>query len=145
MFAPLTPIDWKRRAVKYYPQKIAVIDDDKEFTYQEFNERTNRLSQALKQEGVREKDHIAVILPNTHYMLESFYGISQLGAVMVPINYRLNAEDMEYILTHSDAKMLIVDEEFAQTIEGIQDRLALRSEEHTSELQSRFDLVCRLL
>lgn len=125
MFAPLTPLDWKRRAVKYYPEKIAVIDDDKEFTYREFNERTNRLSQALKQEGIQEKDHVAVILPNTHYMLESFYGICQLGAVMVPINYRLNAVDMEYIINHSDARMLIVDEEFAKPIEEAIDRLSL--------------------
>ena len=52
------------------------------------------------------------MLPNTHYMLESFYGICQIGAVQVPLNYRLNAEDLEYIIKHSDSKMLIVDEEF---------------------------------
>src|SRR5699024_6121775 len=125
MFAPLTPLDWKRRAVKYYPEKIAEIDDDKEFTYRECNERTNRWSQALKQEGIQEKNHEAIILHNTHYMLESFYGICQLGAVMVPINYRLNAEDMEYIINHSDAKILIVDEEFAKPVEEAIDRLSL--------------------
>ena len=44
MFSPLTPLDWKRRAVKYYPKKIAVIDGEKEFTYREFGERSDRLS-----------------------------------------------------------------------------------------------------
>ncbi|MFB4472624.1 AMP-binding protein, partial [Oceanobacillus caeni] len=88
MITPLTPLDWKRRAIKYYPDKIAVIDDHKEFTYREFGERTDRLAVALHEAGIREGDHVAVMLPNTHYMLESFYGISQLGAVMVPLNYR---------------------------------------------------------
>lgn len=125
MFSPLTPLDWKRRAVKYYPQKVAVIDEDKQFTYQEFGERTDKLSRALFASGVRNGDHVAVMLPNTHYMLECFYGICQLGAAMVPLNYRLNAEDLEYIIGHSDAKMLIVDEEFTGPIEQIIDRLSL--------------------
>ena len=125
MFSSLTPLDWKRRAIKYYPQKIAVIDGDKEFTYKEFGERTDKLSVALHQAGIREGDHVAVMLPNTHYMLECFYGICQLGAAMVPLNYRLSAEDLEYIINHSDAKMLIVDEEFCGPIEEIVDKLFL--------------------
>ncbi|MBP1948640.1 long-chain-fatty-acid--CoA ligase [Virgibacillus litoralis] len=125
MFSALTPLDWKRRAVKYYSEKTAVIDGDKQFTYKEFGERTDKLSVALHETGIREGDHVAVMLPNTHYMLESFYGICQLGAAMVPLNYRLTAEDLKYIINHSDAKMLIVDEEFCGPIEEIQDQLSL--------------------
>ncbi|MET3576728.1 long-chain-fatty-acid--CoA ligase [Bhargavaea ullalensis] len=125
MFAALTPMDWKRRALKYYPEKVVVIDGDKEFTYKEFGERADRLSVALQEAGIREGDHVAVMLPNTHYMLECFYGICQMGAVMVPLNYRITASDMEYIINHSDAKMLIVDEEFSAPIEEIRDRLSL--------------------
>jgi fatty-acyl-CoA synthase len=125
MFSPLTPLDWKRRAVKYYPQKIAVIDGDKEFTYLEFGRRVDRLSAALELSGIRKGDHVAVMLPNTHYMLECFYGICQLGAVMVPLNYRLSAGDLEYIIRHSDSKMLIVDAEFCAPIEEIIENLSL--------------------
>ncbi len=125
MFSPLTPLDWKRRAIKYYPEKTAVIDGDKEFTYKEFGDRTDRLSAALLEAGIEQGDHVAVMLPNTHYMLECFYGICQLGAVMVPLNYRLTAKDLEYIINHSDAKMLIVDEEFTKPIEEIQNNLSL--------------------
>ncbi|WP_077211725.1 long-chain-fatty-acid--CoA ligase [Bacillus dakarensis] len=125
MISPLTPLDWKRRAVKYYPQKIAVIDGEKQFTYKEFSERVDRLSIALHKAGIKEGDHVAVMLPNTHYMLECFYGICQLGAVMVPLNYRLADHDLEYIIKHSDSKMLIVDEEFAAPIETIIDNLSL--------------------
>lgn len=125
MFAALTPLDWKRRAIKYYPKKVAVIDGDKQFTYEEFGERTDKLSAALVNAGIQNGDHIAVMLPNTHYMLETFYGICSLGAVQVPLNYRLNAEDLEYIIKHSDSKMLIVDEEYSHLIEGIRPSLSL--------------------
>lgn len=125
MFSTLSPLEWKRRAVKYYPEKKAVIDGDKQFSYKEFGERTDRLSAALHEAGIKDRDHVAVMLPNTHCMLECFYGICQLGAVMVPLNYRLSAEDLEYIINHSDAKMLIVDEEFSGPIEEIEDKLSL--------------------
>ena len=125
MFSPLTPLDWKRRAVKYYPQKTAVIDGEKEFTYEAFGQRVDQLSTALHQAGIVKGDHVAVMMPNTHYMLECFYGICQLGAVMVPLNYRLSAEDLEYIIRHSDSKMLIVDEEFCAPIEKIINNLSL--------------------
>jgi len=125
MFSPLTPLDWKRRAVKYYPKKTAVIDGEKEFTYQAFGQRVDQLSTALHQAGIVKGDHVAVMMPNTHYMLECFYGICQLGAVMVPLNYRLSAEDLEYIIRHSDSKMLIVDEEFCAPIEKIIDNISL--------------------
>lgn len=125
MFSALTPLDWKRRAVKYYPKKVAVIDEEKQFTYEEFGERTDKLSVALHHAGVEKGDHVAVMLPNTHYMLECFYGICQLGATMVPLNYRLTAGDLEYIISHSDAKMLIVDEEFSGPIEEIASTLSL--------------------
>lgn len=125
MFSPLTPIDWKRRAVKYYPHKVAVIDEEKKFTYKEFGQRTDQLSKALYSSGIEKGDHIAVMLPNTHYMLECFYGICQMGAVMVPLNYRLAAEDLEYIIKHSDSKMLIIDEEFTAPVEKIITKLSL--------------------
>lgn len=125
MFAPLTPLDWKRRAIKYYPDKTAIIDEDKTFTYKEFGKRTDQLAFALHNAGIQKGDHVAVMLPNTHYMLECFYGICQLGAVMVPLNYRLTAKDLEYIIRHSDARMLIVDAEFGKIIEGIQKELPI--------------------
>lgn len=125
MFAPLTPLDWKRRAIKYYPEKTAIIDEEKTFTYKEFGKRTDHLALALHNAGIRKGDHVAVMLPNTYYMLECFYGICQLGAVMVPLNYRLTAKDLEYIIRHSDARMLIVDAEFGKIIEDIQDELPI--------------------
>lgn len=123
MITPLTPLDWKRRAIKYYPDKIAIIDGDKRFTYRDFGRRVNRLSNALQNLGIGPGDHVAVMLPNIHEMLECFYGICQIGAVMVPLNYRLTSDDFAYILNHSDSKILIVDAEFAGPIEQIREQL----------------------
>ena len=140
MIAPLTPLDWKRRAIKYYPEKVAIIDEQKTFTYKEFGKRIDQLSYALHSSGIQQGDHVAVILPNTHYMLECFYGIGQIGAVMVPLNYRLAAKDLEYIINHSDAKTLIVDAEFGKIIEDIQEKLPIEKyivvevDGHESEL-----------
>lgn len=123
MITPLTPLYWKRRAVKYYPEKVAVIDGAKRFTYRQFDERTNQLSNALLSAGFSKGDHIAVIMTNTHQMLEAYYGIGQMGAVIVPINYRLNSDDIAYILNHSDSKALIIDAEYFHLVEEIQDRI----------------------
>jgi fatty-acyl-CoA synthase len=123
MITPLTPLDWKRRAVKYYPDKVAVIDGAKRFTYREFDERVNRLSNALLRAGIGKGDHVALIMPNTHQMLEAFYGIGQIGAVTVPINYRLSGDDFAYILNHSESKALIIDAEYVSSIEAILDRI----------------------
>lgn len=123
MITSLTPLDWLRRAVKYYPNKIAVIDGHQSFTYSEFGRRVNRLSSALQNAGIRHGDHVAVMLPNIHEMLECFYGICQMGAVMVPLNYRLSSEDYAYILNQSDSKILIIDAEYTRPIDQIREKL----------------------
>ncbi len=119
MITPLTPIDFKRRAVKLYPDSIAVVDGHQRFTYREFGERTNRLSHGLKKLDVQKGTKVAVLLPNIHEMLECFYGICQLGAVMVPINIRLQPEDVKYIVNHSDSEILIVDSEWGHLVHAV--------------------------
>ncbi|MCY0893366.1 MAG: long-chain-fatty-acid--CoA ligase [Acidibacillus sp.] len=123
MITPLTPLDWKRRATKLYPDKIAVVDDFEQFTYREFNERTWKLSHALYQLGIRETDHVAVMLPNIHQMLECFYAITQIGAVIVPINTRLHAQEVTYILDHSDSILAIADREFSHHFTDMKSRV----------------------
>ncbi|MBX6395227.1 MAG: long-chain-fatty-acid--CoA ligase [Alicyclobacillaceae bacterium] len=123
MITPLTPLEFKRRAVKLYPNKTAVIDGDKRFTYREFNERVNRLSHGLRKLGVDNGTKVAVLAPNTHPMLECFYGICQLGAVMVPLNIRLKAEELRYIIDHSDSEIVIVDAEWGHVIHSIRSQL----------------------
>src|SRR5262245_59744181 len=106
MRTPLTPLEFARRARKLYPDRVAVIDGDRRFTYKQFFDRCDRWSSALQHYGIRKGDRVAVIAPNTHAMLESFYAVPQLGAVLVPINYRLASRDFAYMIQHSGARIV---------------------------------------
>src|SRR5262249_56133020 len=108
MFQNLTPNDFLRRASRHFPEKLALVDEPKQFTYAELQARANRLSNALLSLGVEKGDRVAILSPNTHWMFESFFGVPQVGAVLVPLNYRLTAEDFRYILNHSGSKVLLL-------------------------------------
>jgi len=93
METPLTPLEFARRARKLYGDREGVVDGDLRMTYEQFFDRCDRWSAALQQMGVKKGDRVAYIAPNTHEQLESFYAVPQIGAVLVPINYRLTPDD----------------------------------------------------
>ena len=107
------------RALACWPDKIAVKDGDKEFTFREVDERANRLANALLDMGIKKGDKVAVIGPNSHEHFESHYGILRTGAVIVSINTRLAPREVEYILNHSDSCALIVDREYTHLVTPI--------------------------
>ncbi|WP_421384798.1 long-chain-fatty-acid--CoA ligase [Bacillus salacetis] len=111
MNVPLVLTDFLDRAVDLYGEKIALIDDEKRLTYRQLNQRVNQLSRGLKEFGVEKGDKVAYLAPNTIEMLEGFYGVFQVGGVMTPLNTRLKPADYQFILTHSESKVLFVDEE----------------------------------
>src|SRR5436309_11986489 len=123
MFQPLTPNDFLRRAARNFPDKLAVIDGEREFTYAELQRRANRWSNALLSLGVSRGDRVAILSPNSHWLLESFFGVPQIGAVLVPLNYRLAPDDFRYILSHSGSKVLLLDWEYAESIGRIREAL----------------------
>jgi fatty-acyl-CoA synthase len=123
METPLTPLEFARRARKLHGMRDAVVDRNLRFTYAQFGERYDRWSAALASLGVGKGDRIATIAPNTHQHLEQFYAIPQLGAVIVPINYRLSAEDFVYVTTHSGANVLCVHADYLELIDGIRARI----------------------
>ncbi|OEH91667.1 long-chain-fatty-acid--CoA ligase [Bacillus solimangrovi] len=124
MQVPLLLNEFLDRSVRLYSEKKAVINDDgREFTYEELNGRVNQLSHGLKHLGIEKGDRIAYLAPNTVEMLEGFYGVFQLGAVMVPLNIRLKPEDYVFILNHSGSRLLFCDQELYHMIEPIKDKL----------------------
>jgi fatty-acyl-CoA synthase len=128
METPLTPIDFARRARKLYGDREAVIDGDLRLTYEQFLNRCDRWSATLQQLGVRQGHRVAYIAPNTHAQLESFYAVPQIGAVLVPINYRLTPDDFVYLINHSGAKVICAHADYLEAIDGI--RPELPSVEH---------------
>src|SRR3954454_3360811 len=123
MQVALSPLELARRARSLYSDSPAVVDGEFRATYREFFERCDRFSHVLQGWGVRQGDRVATIAPNTHAQLESFYAVPQLGAVLVPLNYRLIADDFSYILNHSGTTVVCAHGDYLDAIDGIRDEL----------------------
>ena len=119
METPLTPLEFLRRTRCVYPEREAVVDGDLRLTYEQFFDRCDRWSAALHRLGVRQGDRVTYIAPNTHAQLESFYAIPQIGAVLVPVNYRLATDDFSYIINHSGSRIVCVHSDYLDAVETI--------------------------
>src|SRR6516225_3452365 len=123
METPLTPLDFARRARRLYADCEAIVDEDQRFTYEVFFDRTDRWSAALQSLGVRPSDRVAYLAPNTHAQLESFYAVPQIGAVLVPINYRLSAAEFAYLIQHSGSRVLCAHSDYLEEIDSIRPQI----------------------
>ena len=123
MYVPMLITDFVRRAVKQYSKKVGIVDGEKRFTYAEFGERVNRLSSVLLSLGIEKGDRVATIEVNTHRLLEMFYAVPQIGAILLPINMRLSSDEIAYIINNAEAKCLILSEDMADLIEPVKDKL----------------------
>jgi len=123
MQAPLTPLEFASRARRLYAGREAVVDEPLRLTYAQFFERCDRSSAVLRRLGVRPGDRVACIAPNTHAHLESYYAVPQIGAVIVPINYRLTADDFAYIIDHSGATVVCAQGEYLDAVDQVRARL----------------------
>src|SRR6266850_4105909 len=123
MELPLTPLDFARRTRKLYPESEAVVDGELRWTYEEFFTRCDRWSAALQALGVKQGDRVAYIAPNTHAQLESFYAVPQIGAILVPLNYRLTGADFVYLINHSGSKTVCAHSDYLEAIDGVRSQL----------------------
>jgi acyl-CoA synthetase (AMP-forming)/AMP-acid ligase II len=119
MKTPLTPLEFARRARSLYPDREAVVDGDSRWTYAEFFARCDRWSSALQRLGVVQGDRVAYIAPNTHAQLEAFYAVPQLGAVLVPLNYRLLPSDWVYMVNHSGSRVVCVHQDYLDLVDKV--------------------------
>ena len=119
METPLTPLEFARRSRKLYPEREAVVDGDLRLSYEQFFDRCDAWSAALQALGVKQGDRVAYIAPNTHAQLESFYAVPQIGAVLVPVNYRLTADDFAYIVEHSGATVVCATEDYLDGVDSV--------------------------
>ena len=123
MQVPLLVTDFLSRAARLYADKTAVVDDGRRYSYRELQERANRLSNWLLSLGVGKGDRVCILSPNSHFFLESFYGTAQIGAILVPLNYRLTAADHEYIIDHAGVRTILVDWEYTDVVDEIRGQL----------------------
>ena len=123
MEIPLTPLEFASRARRLYPAREAVVDGNERLSYQQFLDRCDRWSSALQSLGVKQGDRVVYIAPNTHAQLESFYAVPQIGAVLVPVNYRLTADDFSYIINHSGARVVCAHADYLDVVDRIRPQL----------------------
>lgn len=100
--------DLLRRSAGRVPDKVAIVCGDTEWTYAEFDTVCNRLANGLAARGVTKGDRVAILARNSHAFAAMRFALARLGAVLVPINFMLNANEVAYILRHSGATRLAV-------------------------------------
>jgi len=118
MNIPLTPLRFLRYAEQQYPRRTAVVCNQESFTYAQFADRARRLAGALRQAGVQPGDRVAFLSTNCHRLLEAYYGVLEAGAVLLPLNIRLAASELSYILNDSGATILFVEKQFLRLVES---------------------------
>src|SRR5436309_14879594 len=119
MNVPLTPIRFLRYAEQQYPQRTAVVCGKERFTYTQFAARVGRLAGALRESGVRPGDRVAFLSTNCHRLLEAYYGVVEAGAVLLPLNIRLAAHELEFVLNDAGAKFLFLEQQFFPLVEKL--------------------------
>jgi fatty-acyl-CoA synthase len=119
----LSPLEFFRRSRKLHPDREAVVDGSQRWTYAQFGERCDRWSNALAKLGVKQGDRVGTIAPNTHEHLEQYYAVPQMGAVLVPMNYRLTADDFIYLANHSGSKVLCVHPDYFALVDSVRSKM----------------------
>jgi fatty-acyl-CoA synthase len=123
METPLTPMEFARRTRRLHGSREAVVDGALRLSYEQFFGRCDRSSSALLGLGTGPGDRVATIAPNTHAQLESFYAVPSIGAVLVPVNYRLTPEDFVYIVNHSGATVVCADQDYLEAVDSVRGRM----------------------
>lgn len=123
MNIPLTPLRFLRYARQQYPGKTAIVCGDERITYAQFADRAARLAGMLRGLGVKPGDRVAYLSANCHRLLEAYYGVLEAGAVLLPLNIRLNPQELAFILNDSGARVLLFQEMFTPMVEGFRAQL----------------------
>jgi fatty-acyl-CoA synthase len=108
-----------KRAASKYPKREAIVSEAGRWSYEQWEKNANRRAWALAKRGIKKGDHVATIFLNGNEVLETFFALSNLGAVIVPLNVRLSGKELHYIVEHSDATALILSHEFEPVIREI--------------------------
>ena len=123
-FTPLSPLSLLRRAASIYPDKTAVIHQQRRLTWGEVFYRCQRVASALAKRGIGKGDTVAILSANTPEMFEAHFAVPMAGAVLNAINMRLDAATVSFILQHGEAKLLLVDKEFGPLAQSALERMS---------------------
>jgi fatty-acyl-CoA synthase len=112
----LSPLSFLDRSARVFTNKTAVVYGGRRMTYRELAEEATRVAHALRATGIGPGDRVAYLMPNLPEMLVGHFAVPLAGAVLVAVNTRLSGEEIEYILKHSGAKVLVTDSAFLPSV-----------------------------
>ncbi len=115
-FVPLSPVSFLARAAGFFGDRTAVVHGARRSTYAQFFARARQLAHALAKAGIRRGDTVAILAPNVPAMLEAHFAAPMIGAVLNPINIRLDPAAIAFCLEHGEARLLLADREFHATV-----------------------------
>jgi acyl-CoA synthetase (AMP-forming)/AMP-acid ligase II len=108
-----------QKALDLYPQKLAVVDGDRSYTYRQIGQRVAGLARYLQKQGIQPEDRISVLEINSHAYLEIYYAAAGIGAIVNPLNYRLAAREVAFILNDAGSRWLIAATRFVDVVKGV--------------------------
>ncbi len=118
MNVPLTPIRFLRYAREQFPNRTGMVCGGDRFTYAQFADRSARLAGALLAAGATRGDRVAFLSTNCHRLLEAYYGVLEAGCILLPLNIRLAAQELEFVLNDAQAKFLFLEQQFLPLVEA---------------------------
>ena len=107
-----------KKALELFPETIGVVDAEKSYTYRQIGERVAGLARFFQHRGIQQQDRISILEVNSHAFLEAYYAAAGIGAILNPLNYRLAAREIAYILNDADSRWLIAANRFADIVKG---------------------------
>ncbi len=126
MKVPLTVNDFLRRAELLYPERVGIVDEPNQpaeswgsLTYREVSERARAIAAGLDDLGIGQGERIAMVSHNSARLITALFGVSGSGRILVPVNFRLVAEEVRYIVEHSGARVLLVDPELDDALSDV--------------------------
>jgi fatty-acyl-CoA synthase len=122
-FVPLTPLGFLARSAAVFPDRAAVVYGERRYSWRQADARCRRLAAALAARGIGRGDTVALMAPNVPEAFEAHFGVAMAGAVLNALNIRLDPETVAFILGHGEAKVLLIDTEFAPVVEAALEKL----------------------
>ena len=124
MNIPLTPLRFLRHAARQYADRTAIVSRGERFTYRQFADRSALLAGALRATGIQPGQRVAFLGTNSHRLLEAYYGVLEAGAVLLPLNIRLSAKELAFVIEDAGASMLFVDPQFLPLVDSFRSQLS---------------------
>ena len=129
--------DFLNIATAICPDKTAIVFEDKRYTFSQLNERVNRLANGLLKLGVKKGDRVAFLQVNCNQCVETYFAVAKIGAIYMPLNFRVKEKELSYMFNTAEAIALVVGERYIPMIQSIQSEL--KDMKHLISIENKHD------